>query len=613
MLRSYCLLVIILTACVSVSSAQDTTQVLPEVVISEKRLIAPAASRNVQVIDKKELAAMPVQSVQEALMYISGVDVRQRGPWGAQADIIIAGSTFEQVLILVNGIPMRDPQTGHHNANLPVDLAMVERIEVLKGSAGRIYGANALAGAINIVTRDPGEQQLLVQAFGGSDIGSERDRSTPYALGGGRFSVGKKSTHSGHQIDYSFFRTDGYRYNSANTQPRLNYLGRVKAGRGTLDMMAGASSNQFGARGYYAYPFDTDAWEQVRTGFMGMRYHTRLGEWNIRPLAYYRYNHDDYIFIRNRPEVYRNNHFTTAAGAELHASRTNQFGEMGFGYESRAEIIRSNNLGHHERFFHALYGEQRISFDNGILITAGANVQVASGFGVRVYPGVEFSLPASKSLTVFGHAGAGSRLPTYTDLYYTDRANVGNPDLRAETAWTGETGLRWRRGSFSAHLTGFSRFTDSFIDFVRANDTLQWRPENFNSVRVYGGEGFVRYSNNAQAAFALTSASVRYTYLAGDMSRGELLNKYTLEHLTHQLIAQVEWRTGKTLQHSAVCRYLERFSGQQYAVLDYRVRVTKKQFSSFADVANILDRAYVESGFVPMPGRWFRLGVEWRI
>jgi iron complex outermembrane receptor protein len=106
---------------------------------------------------------------------------------------------------------------------------------------------------------------------------------------------------------------------------------------------------------------------------------------------------------------------------------------------------------------------------------------------------------------------------------------------------------------------------------------------------------------------------VRYTYLAGDMSRGELLNKYTLEHLTHQLIAQVEWRTGKTLQHSAVCRYLERFSGQQYAVLDYRVRVTKKQFSSFADVANILDRAYVESGFVPMPGRWFRLGVEWRI
>ncbi|MFN8776287.1 MAG: TonB-dependent receptor plug domain-containing protein [Flavobacteriales bacterium] len=610
---------LLLTACL-VSAAhggmtQDTLRMLPEVTISEKRLIASAATRNVQILNRDDLERMPVQSVQEALAYIAGVDLRQRGPWGGQADITMLGSTFEQVLILVNGIPMRDPQTGHHNVNLPIDLAMVERIEVLKGTAGRIYGANALAGAVNIVTRKPGEQQLFIQAYGGSDMDEGNDRGRPYALGGGRVSIGRSSEDgaSGHQIDYSFFRTDGFRYNSANTQHRLNYLGQYKVAGGQLDVIGSASDNQFGAHGYYAYPFDTDAWERVRTAFGGMRYTLVAGEWKLRPLVYYRYNHDDYIFIRNRPEVYRNNHFTTATGAEFHASRTNRWGTFGIGYESRAEIIRSNNLGHHERFFHALYAEQQINTSGGLQLTAGANVQYASGYGVRIYPGVECSQTISRSVGLFAHIGGGSRLPTYTDLYYSDRANRGNPDLRPETAWTGEAGVRYHRGNLTAQLSGFSRLTDSFIDFVRENDTLQWQPRNFSQVQIYGGEAMLQYSRRSEAQFALLNASVRYTYLAGEVSRGVLLNKYALDHLAHQLIVQAECKTGKRLSHSMICRYLERFNGASYAVFDYRLRYSGGPFAAFVDAANLLGRQYVESGFVPMPGRWFRIGVEWRI
>jgi vitamin B12 transporter len=591
----------------------DSTRILPEVEITEKRLSGlpfSSSARNIQVITRAEIDQMPAQTLAEVITYTSGVDLRQRGPWGAQADITMLGSTFEQVLVLINGIPMRDPQTGHHQMNLPVDLSQVDRIEVLKGSAARIYGANALAGAINIITRTPGEDKVFLQTYAGNDWNES------FGMTGNRvgFGLRPENGRSSHQVDYSMIRSEGYRYNSANDQHRINLMSQVKTKGGEWNLIAGAVDNEFGAHSFYAHPFDRDAHERVRGAFGGLSYITRAGEWTIRPLVYYRYNHDDYIFIRKRPEVYRNNHYTTAAGAEVHASAPNRFGAFGVGYEARGEVIRSNNLGSHERYYHSVYVEQRMMWSSGVNLTAGANVQVTNDYGLRVNPGLEFSAPVLGQYRVFANAGTGNRLPTYTDLYYSDRANTGNPDLQPELALNGEAGIRKTEGNFRGQVSGFTRLTDDFIDFVRSADTLKWQPQNFSQVRINGLEAQLTYSfPKTEALVRPEWVQIQYTGLTGEIERGGMQNKYALDHLAHQIIGRLVLRTSERMTHTFSVRYLERFNGQEYAVADYRGRISWGKFAAFGDITNLLDREFVESGFIPMPGRWFRLGLEWRL
>jgi vitamin B12 transporter len=597
----------------------DSLNQLSEITISEKRLSNlpfSATSRNIEIIDQEQIRRMPVQSVAEILSYVAGLDIRQRGPIGAQVDPGMLGSTFEQVLILIDGIPMRDAQTGHHQMNLPVDLFEIERIEILKGAAGRIYGANALAGAINIITKTPGSEALRVQIFGGSPIAENDVKTTPYGLAGGRISLGyqNENKRSGHQFDISRLQTDGYRYNSSNIQTRASYRGRLDIGKGVINVQGGVIKNEFGANGFYAYPFDAEAFETVLTTYGGIRYERNIRAWNIRPLAYLRYNHDDYIFIKNQPEVYRNNHFTTSAGVEFHASKSNRLGQFGIGMEHRAEIIRSNNLGKHERIFHSFYAEQYFNGSNGKQFIAGAMAQYTALYGLRLYPGFEFSVPVTTELRAFGHVGLGSRLPTYTDLYYSDRANIGNESLEPEEALSAEFGWRYKRKMISAQVAGILRNTREFIDFTRRSETEKWMPENFNNVTHSGIDCRSRINFiETEKKFGAKWLQIGYTLLSGDINNSGKFSKYALNHLRHQLIGQFAFSTTKRISHVLAIRYNERLDGQQYAVTDYRLNVQMNKWQISADITNLLDRVYRESGFIEMPGRWYRLSVAWHL
>ena len=114
-----------------------------------------------------ELEKAGVQSLQDVLEYVSNVDVRQRGGYGVQSDVTIRGGSFDHVMVLINGINVSDPQTGHASLDLPIDPEMIERIEVLEGSAARILGAGAFTGAINVITKGDTTTQASASLFMG--------------------------------------------------------------------------------------------------------------------------------------------------------------------------------------------------------------------------------------------------------------------------------------------------------------------------------------------------------------------------------------------------------------------------------------------------------------
>src|SRR5690606_26206287 len=178
----------------------DTLTTLNEVTIQGNRIQIPFSrqNRDITILDQAIIASLPVKSVNELLYYVAGLDVRQRGPWGTQADIRIDGGTFDQTLVLLNGVKITDPQTGHNMMNIPVSLNTINRIEVLKGAAARVYGINALNGAINIITKQSAENTLNAHLYAGSSF--EKDTSNQKLYGGYGLDIvasfaGKKMNH----------------------------------------------------------------------------------------------------------------------------------------------------------------------------------------------------------------------------------------------------------------------------------------------------------------------------------------------------------------------------------------------------------------------------------
>ncbi len=130
---------------------KPSLQIEEVLVVAQKAEVHSEAARLITQITEEQIQALPIQTIADILQYLPGLDVRTRGANGVQADISMRGGTFDQVLVLLNGVSLGDCQTGHYALNIPISSAMIERIEVLQGTAVSMFGA--FSGAINIVTK----------------------------------------------------------------------------------------------------------------------------------------------------------------------------------------------------------------------------------------------------------------------------------------------------------------------------------------------------------------------------------------------------------------------------------------------------------------------------
>ncbi|KAA8482889.1 iron complex outermembrane receptor protein [Arcticibacter tournemirensis] len=605
------------------TSAQETGHTLDEIVVNESRIQLPfkKQNRNIQVLDRAMINGMAVKSINELLTYAGGVDVRQRGPWGTQTDIGIDGGTFDQTLVLVNGVKMNDPQTGHLTMNLPVPLEEIERIEILKGAAARIYGVNALNGAINIVTRRPEQTGLYANAYTGSNFKRDTSNQNPFGGSGvqmGGSLVGKRMKHS---LALANESSSGYRYNTSFNNTKAYYQSSLKLSeRNSIDFMSGFINNDFGASMFYAPPRDNESKEAVRTFIGSIGGTLQVSDnWVMKPRLSYRANKDDYIFIRQKPDAFHNIHTTGVIDAELNNTLLTTYGVVGAGLELRTERINSNNLGIHDRTNMGVSAEYSFTGIPSLLINAGAYLNYNSDYGWDIFPGIDAGWQIINQLRIFANIGTGQRLPTFTDLYYTGPTNIGNDQLRPERSLSTEAGLKWSSGRLYASLSGFYRHTSSFIDWIKYRVEAPWEPMNSSQVNTRGVSISADYRlsevTGASQWGIINRAS--YTWLSPEVSMENAENaisNYAINSLRHQITNTIIINYHNLLSMSLGMRYAERINSASsgYLLIDNRLSVTPGSVTVYFDANNITNKEYVEAGASPMPGRWFTLGIKWK-
>ena len=578
-----------------VGNAQETepkTDSLKEVVVTSSRIDLPFKenSRTIQIVTAEDIKKIGVTNVADALQQVAGIDVRRQGVNGMQADLYIRGGSFDQTLLLIDGIKVDDPQTGHHTMNLALPIEVIKRIEVIKGPAARVFGQNAFTGAVNIVTKDVEENSLIAKVQGGS-FGQFIAEAT------GTVSL-KESSHIVH---FSKNFSEGYRYNTDFDNTNYVLKSQFNKNKLPIELLTSYSERKFGANGFYGFTSYIDQYEETQASLVGLSTVIKKGNFTWKPRIYWRRNQDLYLLIRNNPSAYRNLHITNKIAVELNGSHQSKIGITGFGVEFSKYYISSNRLGDNQREIASLFLEHRFQFFNNIIdVTPGISASYFSDFDNQIFPGLDFGVKISEKFRAYGNIGTSFRLPTYTNLYYVSPTTISNPNLETEEAFSQEVGFKYLSKNINVSLAAFNRDADNLIDYVRENASDAWQAQNIQHVNTKGYEANIEYK------FLLNQLPQKiqlgYSFLDNDVKKSEAnFSQYSINSMKHQFVGNYAMEWFKNFSNSIGYRYVERTSGVSYNVWDVSASYQLKalEFSVYAN--NIFNTEYVEAGMVPMP------------
>jgi len=568
------------------------------------------SGRSVEIITRQEIEDHGIESIPELLQLFPGLDVRRRGVYGVQADLSIRGSSFEQVQVLLDGVPMSNPQTGHHTLDLPVPIDAIERVEVLYGPGSALYGANAAGGVVNIITRSGAEAPE-----GQSADASVELYAGQHSLGGGSADVSwsspSDSAAGSHRLSVERVESSGYRPGTELDQGSAFYRGSI----GSIDLSAGASDRDFGANSFYSTRFP-DQIESTEARFASAAWSGEAAGTALEVRAAGRWHDDLFILDRHDPSLLTNHHEDRSLDFQVQGHRQTPIGTVQAGTGWIAEDLDSTNLGRRSRdrwgSFAALVGEAGRWGWRGALhadrVEGSWEVHPEAALSYRVGQG---RLRAS--------AGSAYRLPSFTELYYLDPVSAGNADLEPEHSWTYELGYDRVVAASRLGASVFERKGRDLIDFVRAPGDTLFHAVNLRRVTTRGVELVAarRFASDGGGSTAGTGAggptlTASYAYLdsTGDEPAGQSV--YVFDYLEHRAVVRLEGSGPAALHWGAAASYNQRHLGDSWVRLDVKAarRLEILPIELFVEVDNLTDEHYVERGEVEMPGRWATVGVR---
>ena len=598
-----------------IAHSQETQIDLKEItVVSSPRIELPFSenSKTIQVISKEEIIESPANNVAELLQQVAGIDIRRRGVSGMQADLHIRGGGFDQTLLLIDGIKVEDAQTGHHTMNMALPIEVIERIEIIKGSASRVYGQNAFSGAINIITSKVAENMTSVSLESGS-----------YKQQNASVTISRKNEDQSVLFHYSNNSSDGHKYNTDYKNENYFLKNGFEIKGLPIDMVSSFNERKFGANGFYASPEAIDQYEETQASLLGFSTKIISNNFIIKPKLYWKRNQDMYVYLRDNPSVYRNLHITNKIGAELNGSYESNNGITGFGVDISSIKLSSNNLGERKRTMVNLFLEHQMKFaENKIDVTPGVAFSYFSDVSTNqnyqnnffrnffMYPGIDIGYELNDDVKLYSNVGYTYRVPTYTDLFYTSPTTIGNENLKPEKAFTKEIGINYTKDNFDFTFTLYNRDASDVIDYVKNVESAPWEAFNIREINTKGYELGLTY-NFYVAAFLNHSIKIGYSNIKDELKQTDFnFSRYALNSLKNHLTTSYSFEIKKNLKSSIVYKYAERNSGEDYSIMDFKVSYTLKNYKLYVTGNNLFDTVYSETNLVEMPGRNVLVGIN---
>jgi len=559
-------------------------------------------TRAVSVIEAADIERTPVQGVADIIGASPGVDMRRRGPYDVQSDISIRGTTFEQATILLDGFRMTDPQTGHHNLNVPVHPQDIAFIEVLRGHGSRMYGPNALGGVVHITTKQPTVPSFGLNSYAGQFglLGAGGSAAFPLGITRTRISAARSVS-------------EGYRHNTDFDVSNVVASTGFETQKLSAGAIIGYNDKEFGANNFYAagYP---DQWEHTRAELVGVKLAVQPPRGIVKLRASWRHHYDEYVLNRTNPSFYRNEHRTDAVLGEAEYSVDWRPGVTSAGIQAAFDRIESSNLGEHGRQWGGVFIEHRFLLFERLSILPGVFAYYHRGGNISWWPGIDMGYRFCPCLQAFASAGRSFRQPTFTELYYTSPANKGNPALEPEQALSAEAGLRWRKEWANAALTVFGRRGTTLVDWVKMPSTTYYQAQNLLDVDHGGVElEAAVLPSILYAKIPVERLSAAYSFIDANKHASGFESKYVLNHLRHSVVANLSYHIFGPLSQNWRACYRQRVAKDGYWLLDTRLTARMGGVNVYADANNLLDTEYEEVGNVPMPGRWVSAGVSMAI
>lgn len=600
MLKATNIFILIVFFTNSISAQKDTVN-LKEVEITSNRISLPFSkkSRSIRVITSNEIVSLPATNVADLLQSIAGVDVRRRGIDGMQSDLYIRGGNFDQTLVLIDGVKMDDIQTGHHTMNAIISLENIDRIEIIKGPAARIYGQNAFTGAINIVTKNVIDNSLNLNV----NYGSFENKK-------GVISLGQKYNNGNILASLTYQESDGYRFNT----DFQNMAAFVKSTLSVFTLTTSFTSRKFGANGFYASPDYIDQYEETQTSLVALSTKFENESIKIMPRLYWRRNEDMYLFLRQDPSFFRNLHISNKIGVENNVVINSNLGKTGIGLDVSRSFLLSNNLGDRNRTSITGFLEHRFEFFNESLdITPGVAVGYYSDFEAKAFPGLDVGYRISDKLKLYGNIGYTYRVPTFTDMFYVGPTTKGNPNLEPESALSEELGLTYSNKNFSLNIALFNRDSDNLIDWTKDNEQDKWETRNFSEVSTQGFETEINYNFNI--GIQNQKFTIGYSFIDDDIKDNNVqYTRYSLNSMKHQYNSSFTSKITSNISHNILYRYVERTDGESYSVIDIKLIAKMNKNIELSLIGNnIFNAEYTETNLVPMPKGNLMVGFNYKI
>ncbi|MGA2908493.1 MAG: TonB-dependent receptor [Terracidiphilus sp.] len=559
------------------------------------------SQRSVEILPVKG-EALAAESPQDLLRQDSSVFLEERGAGGGQVDLVLRGGSFEQTLVLLNGFRINDAQTSHHNLDLPVPLEAMDSIQVLEGAGSTLHGVDALSGVVDFLTAAPDHDSTFLRGGEGSFESNEETLMAGATRGrwSGRL-TGERNFSTGFITDRDYRNED----TSAESW--------VGSRLGVSDLLFAVSDRSFGANQFYG---DYPSWERTKGWFGGVR--QDLGSRTEAAFAYRRHT-DEFVLFRDDPAIYENNHIDGSWQGSLRRTENLPVGTLLLmGLEADGDSIRSNNLGLHARNRGAGYVDLDLRpAKKRWSLSVGAREEVFSGGAQAVFsPELAGSFRVANSLKLRATGGYGFRIPTYTDLYYSDPSTLGNASLRPESAWTGDGGADWTpsaKVTFSA--TGFYSQQHDTIDYVKSatpNPYLPagcpaniWCADNLNGLHFAGIEtSFTWIPKKSQ------TVRIEWTGLHGAQTALHgLESEYVFNYPVENVHASWTWAMGHDIVLTNAVQLAQRYQQTVYPVWNTTLTRDTWKVRPYLRLMNASNTGYQEIMGVNMPPRTIMGGI----